>query len=307
MRSLELFAGAGGMALGLHRAGIRAEALVEYNHAACDTLRAAVAAGRLCGEVIEGDAGAIDYARFRGVDLVCGGPPCQPFSEAGRGLGKDDDRNGWPHFIKAVREARPRFVLAENVRGFLSEAFDSYRFQIIRDLEALGYTVCCGLLNAADYGVPQTRERVFLFGGLDGAPPWPTKTHHAPHKGSSLFSSTVPWVSAGDAIGGLPSGAVVLSGNATYKHSRRREDAVPYERCGSLPAPTVRGAPWHSVRLPGGRSFTATRAHRSAWQAFPGAWPFAGSVSAINKQIGNAVPPPLAEALGRSILTASQA
>jgi len=115
LTSLELFAGAGGMALGLHRAGIHAAALVEYAADPCATLRAEVAAGRLSGEVIEGDAGAVDFSRWRGVDLVCGGVPCQDWSQAGQRAGASGTRNLWPDFIRAVVETSSRWVLAENV------------------------------------------------------------------------------------------------------------------------------------------------------------------------------------------------
>ena len=237
MRSVELFAGAGGMALGLHRAGIHAAALVEYSPAACLTLAAAVADGRLSGDVICDDAHTVDLAPFAGVDLVCGGPPCQPFSSAGKGGGESDERDGWPAFLRAVRVLRPRFVLAENVRGFLFDKFTPYRLRIQRELEGMGYRLRVGLLNSADFGVPQTRERVFILGARQGErlPPWPAKTHHDPKRGPSLFSSSAPWVSAGEAVG-IESITLIDGQTAPAAGGER----VARERAGGLPAFTVR-------------------------------------------------------------------
>jgi len=255
LTSVELFAGAGGMALGLHRAGFRAVALVEQDADACATLRAVVEDGRLCGEVIEGDAATVDLSPFVGADLVAGGPPCQPFSAAGKGEGADDSRDGWPAFVRAVEIVRPRFILAENVRGFLFQKFDAYRLHIQRQLEALGYSLRVGLMNAADFGVPQTRQRVFIVGARDGEPPpWPVRTHHDPRKGRSLFAATAPWVSAGEAVG--LGGMETLGGNPTRRDMRGESvrwgmsaaSGGPAWKAGA--ADTVKGDGWsHQCRI----------------------------------------------------------
>lgn len=196
-RSLELFTGGGGLALGTHLAGFRHVALVEWNRDACETLRANVAAGAVPGieewRVLQMDARAIVFEEFGNVALVAGGPPCQPFSIAGKHRGMDDSRNMIPIFIQAIRALTPRAFILENVKGLQRQGFQTYfsyvRLQLtyptivrrpneewtdhLRRLEDvhtrghfddLRYNVVDQVLNAADYGVPQTRERVFLVG-----------------------------------------------------------------------------------------------------------------------------------------------
>ena len=195
-RALELFTGSGGLALGTHAAGFRHSALVEWNRDACATLRENVRERSIRGishwKIIEGDIRKFDYAPFSGVDLVAGGPPCQPFSIGGKHQGYGDDRDMIPEFIRALQEVRPRAFLFENVKGLTRNAFQNYlshvQLQMIypdiehrrgedwgQHLERLedlhtqgrrkpGYKVVMRVLNAADYGVPQTRERIFIVG-----------------------------------------------------------------------------------------------------------------------------------------------
>jgi DNA (cytosine-5)-methyltransferase 1 len=209
-RSLELFSGAGGLALGSHYAGFRHEALVEWNSHACKTLRRNIQENQngstspnhktIKGHqdlehwrVVEGDIRALCLSEFGEIDLVAGGPPCQPFSIGGKHNGMKDHRDMIPEFIRVVRELKPRAFIMENVKGLLRQSFQTYfsytllRLQypeiVLREnegwIEHLGrledhhtkgnykglhYNVIFRLLNAADYGVPQTRERVFLVG-----------------------------------------------------------------------------------------------------------------------------------------------
>lgn len=197
IRSLELFTGAGGLALGTHRAGFRHVALVEWNGEACNTLRTNATAEAEPGisdwEVLQDDARHVDFRRFGPIDLIAGGPPCQPFSIGGKHRGMADERDMFPQFIRAIRELAPRAFIIENVRGLLRPAFRNYfshvYFQLayptverrkgeswsghlprLEDIHTSGhlpnlhYNVVFRLLNAADYGVPQTRERVFIVG-----------------------------------------------------------------------------------------------------------------------------------------------
>lgn len=300
LTSLEICAGAGGMALGLHRAGIEAVAMVEREAAPCATLRAEVASGRLAGEVIEADMRSIDYRPFRGrVGLACGGVPCQPFSQAGQRKGADDERDGWPTAIRVMDEVRPCYGLWENVRGMLSESFAAYRDDIQRQIEALGYSVRWRLLNAANFGVPQRRLRVFLLATREDCtvPRWPAHTHS---KGGGMFLP--PWVEAGESVG-IP-GLWTLAGNPSQKEidghytGRARWSQGP---CG-----TVKGDGWsHAYRQPDGSTGRAPWQWRAAWQTFPADWRWQGSQTAIDRQIGNAVPPLLAEAIGREIVRAA--
>lgn len=196
MRSVELFAGAGGLAIGMGRAGFNHAAVVEWDHDSCETFRFNQQNHAHDVEqwpLFEGDARAFDYGTIDGdVMVVSGGPPCQPFSLGGKHRGHMDERDMFPQAVRAVRELRPKAFIFENVKGLLRQSFASY-FEYIHlqlshpDLvrkkgetwerhrvrlerhhtanqDAASYRVVFRLLNAADYGVPQRRERVFLVG-----------------------------------------------------------------------------------------------------------------------------------------------
>lgn len=213
LRSLEVFSGAGGLAVATHSAGFRHESVIEWNRDACNTLRensgACAVLGKTRWNVIEGDIRSVDAKKFSGVDLVAGGPPCQPFSIGGKHQGKDDDRNMIPEFIRCVRDAQPRAFIMENVKGLTRESFRSYFSYAVLQLTypellrntgeswnshlsrlesihthggtgGLTYNVVYRVLNAADYGVPQTRERVFIVGfrsDLNRSWHFPNPTH----------------------------------------------------------------------------------------------------------------------------------
>ncbi|HLY31789.1 MAG TPA: DNA cytosine methyltransferase, partial [Ktedonobacterales bacterium] len=200
MRAIELFAGGGGLALGIQRAGFRHLALIENDHDACDTLRAnsgsAKGATRLRQQgwpIWEGDARDYPYERHAGkIHLLVGGPPCQPFSIGGKHTGNSDTRNLFPIMLDAVRRLLPQAVLIENVKGLAREAFLPYLEYIVWRLrfpaeamrfgeswldhkERLAHIALSGghpdveyqimgpqILNLVDYGAPQARERLFL-------------------------------------------------------------------------------------------------------------------------------------------------
>lgn len=191
--SLELFSGAGGLALGLHQAGFQHHALIEWNHHAVDTLRLN-SQDYLClspDKIFNGDAREFNFSAYQGkVDLLAGGTPCQPFSNSGKNLGHLDERDMFPTFIQAVRDVRPKAILIENVKGLLREKFKDYYDYILRSLgypfmkcrsnsflDELArlkriksqdfnldeqYFVTYQLIDTADYGVPQRRERVLV-------------------------------------------------------------------------------------------------------------------------------------------------
>lgn len=197
MRSVELFVGTGGLAIGASEAGFRHEAVVEWDRWACDTIRENQRRG--VEPVVEWplhemDVRQFDYSGIReDVDLIAGGPPCQPFSIGGKHRGYDDERDMFPEMVRAIRELKPRAILIENVKGLLRQSFAKYFEYIILQIsypevtrirneswidhlsrlerqhthgqrDGLGYRVVFRLLNAADYGVPQKRERVFIVG-----------------------------------------------------------------------------------------------------------------------------------------------
>lgn len=213
IRSLELFTGAGGLALGTHFAGFDHAALIEWNEDACRTLRENAAARVLRGvetwDVIQGDVRQVKFSEFGHVDVISGGPPCQPFSIGGKHSGMDDGRNMIPHYCRAIRELTPRAFIMENVKGLLRPRFETYFSYVLLSLSYptikpkadetwpdhlarlekahtsgnfsdLHYHVVFRLLNAANYGVPQTRERVFIVGfRSDVGAEWkfPDETH----------------------------------------------------------------------------------------------------------------------------------
>jgi DNA (cytosine-5)-methyltransferase 1 len=195
MRSVELFAGAGGLAMGMARAGFNHAAVIEWDRYSCDTFRHNQrnhAHGVEQWPLFEGDARTFDYGKIGDeVMVVSGGPPCQPFSLGGKHRGYMDDRDMFPEAVRAVRLLRPKAFIFENVKGLLRQSFASY-FEYIHlqlshpELErrsseaweqhrsrlerhhtsnrAASYNVVYQLLNAANHGVPQRRERVFLVG-----------------------------------------------------------------------------------------------------------------------------------------------
>jgi DNA (cytosine-5)-methyltransferase 1 len=195
LTSVDLFAGAGGLALGIESAGFKSHGLVEFNKHACTTLRLNADSLNLNTgwPVYEADARAFDYTRLgTDVDLLAGGAPCQPFSLGGKHLGNGDERNMFPEVFQAVRALQPKVVLLENVRGLARQSFRPYfnyilaqlalpyippntdeswfdHFQRLQRADHLAhsspdhrYDARWKVLNSADYGVPQNRQRVFI-------------------------------------------------------------------------------------------------------------------------------------------------
>ncbi|MGL4460856.1 MAG: DNA cytosine methyltransferase [Planctomycetia bacterium] len=196
MNALELFAGAGGLALGTSNAGIRHKAVIERDHDACETIRENQRLGLkpvVDWPLHEVDVRSFDFQELGAIDLVAGGPPCQPFSIGGKHRGPTDSRNLFAEVVRAVRETQPKAVMIENVRGLLRPAFSKFFEYVLLQLSlpeikqkpnedwathlcrlenhhtrgsrnGLRYNVVFRSLNAADYGVPQKRFRVFIVG-----------------------------------------------------------------------------------------------------------------------------------------------
>lgn len=209
MESVELFAGAGGLAIGLAHAGFEHKALVENNKDACNSIRANVLFAN--GSYLhEADVRAVDYSVFKDeISLVSGGPPCQPFSLGGKAKGASDSRDMFPEAVRAVRELKPKAFIFENVKGLLRKSFSEYFEYILLQLQypsvvkgdgqtweqhrdqlekyhthsphdQLEYRVVHRLVNSADYGVAQKRERVFFVGfrsDIDASWSFPAPTH----------------------------------------------------------------------------------------------------------------------------------
>jgi DNA (cytosine-5)-methyltransferase 1 len=197
LSAIELFAGAGGLGLGISTAGFKPLVVAEWDRWSCVNLRLNMGAGRPLKnwpDPFEGDVRSIDYLPFEGkVALVSGGPPCQPFSMGGKHQAHNDDRDMWPEAVRAVREVRPKAFVFENVKGLTRQSFATYvsyvelqlrypsiakkkseqwsdhlsrlqRHELGRPKDCEEYRVLFFQLNAADYGVPQKRERVMFVG-----------------------------------------------------------------------------------------------------------------------------------------------
>ena len=228
LESIELFAGAGGLALGFSGNDVRHRAVVEWNTHACNTIRhnkqAKVEPISHWPDVTEGDVKRFKYDAFEGIDLITGGPPCQPFSMGGKHGGFLDERDMFPQAVRAVREARPRAFVFENVQGLTRAAFADYFDYILLQLEfpslvakpkeqwgdhlarlrkwknkpdaTSEYRVTFKLVNAANYGVPQKRMRVFFVGfRADQDTLWtpPAETHSSDALLLSQWASSEYW------------------------------------------------------------------------------------------------------------------
>jgi DNA (cytosine-5)-methyltransferase 1 len=302
---LEICAGAGGQSLGLEQAGFAHEAAVELDPDACETLRLNRGAE---WKIIEGDVHDLDGRAFTGIDLFSGGLPCPPFSIAGNQLGNADDRDLFPRALQLIRQTGPRAVLLENVRGLAGRRFDGYRAQVLACLHDLGYQTWWDLVQASMHGVPQLRPRFVLVAVRE---PWAARFRWpAP--------SRQPPPTVGDAVHDLMS-------------SRGWPGAQAWRTSAGGIAPTIvggstkHGGPdlgptrarqaWRKLRVDGlgiaddppGPGFPAGQLPRlTVWmvariQGFPDTWAFAGRKTAAYRQVGNAFPPPVATALGKSI------
>ncbi len=323
MRALDIFAGAGGLSIGLEQAGFDIVAGAEWDGDACETF----AKAHPGAEVIEGDVNTVGWGRWRDqVDVLVGGPPCQPWSSGGKRLGAADPRDGWPAFRRALGEVRPRAFIAENVAGLGAGARRPLLRALVDELAALDFQVRAQVVNAADFGVPQRRHRLLLVGLRHRPFMFPAPTF-GPGRAR-------PWRPAGEVVGpeahGLPNPSAV-----TYA---RCPDIRPHPYDGHVfngggrpldltrPAPTLLASmggnktPWvdtegivptyhahllgggvpRSGRVAGARRITVEEA--ALLQTFPPGMHFAGTRSSCYRQVGNAVPPRLAEALGRALL-----
>lgn len=380
MKTIELFAGAGGLALGTANAGFHHDAVLEWDHDACDTIRENQRRGVkpvVSWPLHETDVRKFDFSRLEGIDLVAGGPPCQPFSIGGKHRGPNDKRNLFPEVVRAVRETRPKAIMIENVRGLLRAAFAKFFEYVILQLsfpevlrrpdenwlshlarlerhqtrgtqKGLLYNVVFSSLNAADFGAPQKRYRVLIVGlRADLHKPWsfpePTHSHDAllysqfvtgeywdRHKvpsalcpklperilprierlrGTLFPPSEEPWITVRDALVGLPE-PTSSPPKGILNHVLNPGARVYAGHTGSPldePAKALKAGD-HGV--PGGENMLArpsgevryfTVRESARLQTFPDDYLFRGSWSEAMRQLGNAVPVRLAEAVAKSV------
>ena len=299
---VEICAGAGGQALGLAMAGFVHVALVEYEQDYCKVLKD----NRPEWNVICGDVHDFDGNPYRGVDLLAGGVPCPPFSIAGKQLGQEDERDLFPEAIRLIREIRPRAVMLENVRGFLDSGFEEYRQHIFTSIQELGYITHIKLLNASDYGVPQLRPRVVIIGirrDQDGAFEYPQeRPNTAPSVGNTLYDlmakngwkGAKKWASGANKIAPTLVGGSKKHGGPDLGPTRARSAWAELGVDGrgianEAPEEDFEGMPRLTSRM------------MARIQGFPDTWTFGNKKTIACRMIGNAFPPPVAQAVGIEI------
>ncbi len=369
---IEIFAGVGGMTLGLQKAGFRFSHIFEIDPYTCKTLQDnhSSKSGLLHGDVCEEDVSKLNWDEFNGpVRLLAGGAPCQPFSLGGRHLADEDDRNMFPEVLRAVRSLRPQAVILENVQGLARPSFRPYLEYILRQLEwpsvapareeewrkhdqricqhlaattdECEYHVNWALLEAADYGVAQNRRRIFIIAtraDTNGRFDFPQASHkkealvqtqangeywkdrhlERPKNGpngpiavdlDNNYAAFDAWKTVRDAISDLPSPAASES-KSDNNHWLIRGARVYRGHSGSRldwPSKTIK-AGVHGV--PGGENIVLlddgthryfTLRETARLQGFPDNFVFCGARIHVTRQIGNAVPVDLAEAIGRKL------
>ena len=301
---MEICAGAGGQSFGLERAGFGHEALVEIDAACCNTLRF----NRPDWRVIEDDVCMFSGEAFKGVELLAGGVPCPPFSKAGKQLGKNDERDLFPEAIRLVDEIRPTAVMLENVRGFLDVAFNAYRVELKETLNRMGYTVDWKLLNASDFGVPQLRPRVVIVAiksEFSNGFSWPNPAEIPPPTvGEALFDlmasnrwkGVLSWSEGANKIAPTLVGGSKKHGGPDLGPTRAKR---AWAQLGVDGMGIANEAP--SIDFEGMPRLTVQMAARI--QGFSDEWKITGKKTPAYRQVGNAFPPPVAEAVGQSIYT----
>jgi DNA (cytosine-5)-methyltransferase 1 len=302
MRSIEFCAGAGGQALGIEQAGFDHAALVEIEADYAKTLTL----NRPHWDVRTADMNSFDGRPFKGMDLFAAGLPCPPFSMAGKQLGEKDERNLFPAAIRLIDEIRPRAVMIENVRGFLSAVFEDYRGQLKAQLKKLGYTVDWRLLNASDFGVPQLRPRVIIVAiraDMAETFDWPTAHPHNPQTvGETLYDLMAEngwrgarrWADHANEIAPTIVGGSKKHGGPDLGPTRARQAWATLGVEGRSIADHAPAADF--VGMP-----RLTTQMVARIQGFPDHWQFHGRKTTAYRQIGNAFPPPVAKAVATNL------
>lgn len=303
LRVVSLFSGAGGLDLGFVQAGCQIVWANDLYRDAVETYRENLGRHIVCDDIAK-----IPSEQIPACDIVIGGFPCQGFSVANTKRHESDQRNAlYLQLLRVIKDKKPKFFLAENVKGILHFAQGRVFQRILEDMRELGYVVKYKLFNVADYGVPQRRERVIFVGvrnGIDFEYEFPAPTH------SKDGTNGLPrWVSVGEALTIYPD-PDVSNNIPNHAYSRYKLNFNGYLGHRPLdpdkPAPTVtaRGDDKGGVVIlphPNGERRMTGR-ELATVQGFPPTYRFMGPLSSVYRQIGNAVPPLFARQIARQFL-----
>ncbi len=332
--AISLYSGAGGLDLGFTRAGFEVSWAIDSNKFAVATYNANLEPNAVCGDVLKTDPPLDAHP-----DIVIGGPPCQGFSVIGR-MDPDDPRSRHvDHFLDIVEMLQPRAFVMENVKALaLSSRWEEVRGRLLARAKKLGYNHSLFVLNAQDYGVPQARERMFLVGLLKGTPalPAPTTAGEPPTVRTALAAlpplgkpgnhetCTAKVVPARSPVMRPTAfrGSLLFNGSGRPLLLDAPAKTLPASMGGNA-TPIVDqdeldtdAEPWvveyHQRLQRGGKPFSRapkrlrriTVQEAAALQTFPAGWRFSGPRVAQYRQIGNAVPPNLAEIVAKSVRAA---
>jgi len=322
LRCIDLFCGAGGLSLGLKRAGFAPVVAMDRDAAAAKTYSRNFPDVKVVTE----DVREVNWTVFRDrIDLVAGGPPCQPFSVAGDQKAANDVRDMLPEFVRAVRDINPRAFLLENVAGLASKRHESYFLSKVQSLIELGYYVDFKVLDAADYGVPQSRKRVIILGSRERLMEFPEPTHgpgrsHRHRMARAVLNEQPPdepntaivTYARSPVLRPSPFAGMLVNGGGRPINLDRPANTVPASAGGNrTQIVDLNGVliDYHSRLMDGASPKTGRVKHvrrlsireSARLQDFPDFFEFSGERSAQYRQIGNAVPFGLSYAVGNAI------
>lgn len=322
LTSIDLFSGAGGLSLGLKQAGWNTLLSVEIDSHAVNSYKRNFPST----EIFNGDIRTLSLRKYRGcVDLVAGGPPCQPFSVAGSQRSSQDPRDMIPEFIRAVREIQPKYFLLENVAGLTSPRHAQYLDTAIESLRQLGYHVSREVLNAADFGVPQDRLRLFVVGSREPGFKFPSALYgpsrRYPHVSSAKAiraaqpdepNSAIVSYAKNPVLRPSPFAGMLVNGGGRPIDLSRPSQTIPASAGGNRTHIVDENGVllgYHKLLLRGGKPRVGlvegvrrlTVKESAKLQSFPDTFVFLGSRSSMYRQVGNAVPPKLAKTVAKKL------